>query len=98
MNEFQEYHGELGEDGLPYGEGLLTHSNGDQCEGTFRNMTHGFVVHIFKNGSIMMGERRNGQLHGKVTFYQVTSDESEVFNQEWSNNKRITSDLVDSPD
>ena len=95
MNDTQEYKGELGEDGLPYGEGVFTESNGDECKGTFKNLPHGFIFQTFKNGSIVMGERKSGQLHGRMTYYRVTSDKSLVFNEVWRNNKKITSDQVD---
>ena len=47
----------------------------------------------------MRGERKDGQLHGKMTYYKVAKDGgSDVFNEVWINNKKISRVHIENPE
>ena len=47
------------------------------------------------SGTKLEGERKEGRLHGRLTYYKVNSD---VFNEVWKNNYRVSSIKVEAPE
>ena len=58
-------------------------------------MPHGFCIETYASGTRIEGERKEGKYHGKITYYQVNNT---VKNEVWSNNARVQTFSLKSPE